>query len=62
MTLDPDTPIECSHRDTINAFCSCPKTDCPRHGICCQCILAHKRRTDDPLAKRLPHCLRELLE
>lgn len=31
--------------------CPCPKTTCPNHGTCCQCIVKHKN-TDS-----LPFCL-----
>jgi hypothetical protein len=54
--------IECPIRDDINAYCSCPKTDCPRHGLCCECIIEHKNRLDDPIIKRFPHCLRDLVK
>lgn len=50
----------CPLREKINGYCSCPKEDCPRHGLCCECILAHKGRIDDPMIKRFPHCLRDL--
>jgi hypothetical protein len=36
--------------------------DCPRHGLCCECIVAHKNRTEDPILKRFPHCLRDLVQ
>jgi hypothetical protein len=56
-----ENAIDCPRRDETNIYCSCPKTDCSRHGLCCQCILAHKQRPDSPLSKRFPHCLRDLL-
>jgi hypothetical protein len=31
--------------------CACPKTACPNHGRCCQCVIKH-RNTDS-----LPFCL-----
>jgi len=52
----------CPVRDRINEFCSCPKTDCPRHGICCECILNHKNRENVKMIVRFPHCLRELVQ
>ena len=52
---------DCALRDEINTFCSCPKTDCQNHGLCCACILAHKHRLDAPIEKRFPHCLRDLV-
>lgn len=54
--------INCLMREDINAYCSCPKTDCPRHSLCCACIIEHKNRVDDPLLKRLPHCLRDMVK
>lgn len=32
--------------------CLCPKTDCPNHGKCCQCVKAHQGK------ENLPVCLR----
>ena len=54
--------IVCPVREEINVYCSCPKADCPRHGICCECIVAHKNRTEEPILKRFPHCLRDLVQ
>lgn len=54
--------IQCPAREAVNSYCSCPKKDCPRHGLCCQCIVAHKSRTEEPILKRFPHCLRGLAE
>ena len=31
--------------------CICPKTTCPNHGKCCECVIKH-RNTDS-----LPYCL-----
>jgi hypothetical protein len=53
---------ECPVREQVNAFCSCPKTDCPRHGVCCECILDHKHRENVKMIVRFPHCLRELVQ
>jgi len=33
--------------------CPCPKTECPNHKICCECILRHKNLDG------LPFCLFE---
>lgn len=52
---------DCSDRIKINKYCSCPKTECERHGICCKCILAHKDRKDVAFHIKLPHCLRDQL-
>ncbi len=53
-----DRPCRGARGDTV---CSCPKTDCPRHGVCCECILFHREREGEPVVKRLPHCMRFLL-
>ncbi len=34
--------------------CNCPKTDCPRHGKCCQCINNHLR----PEQPNMVYCMR----
>lgn len=45
----------------IAILCTCPKTDCPRHGLCCACVRSHRDREHEPTIKRLPHCLRFLV-
>jgi len=52
----------CPVREQINQYCSCPKTECPRHGLCCECILDHKNREDVKMIVRFPHCLREQVQ
>jgi hypothetical protein len=54
--------LHCPFREKINEYCSCPKVDCERHGLCCECIVNHKNRINDPFEKRFPHCLRDLLK
>lgn len=54
--------VGCPVQEQINAYCSCPKTDCPRHGQCCECILNHKNRENVKLIVRFPHCLRDLVQ
>ena len=54
--------VECPNRDRIEAYCSCPKADCSRHGLCCECIVTHKNRIEEALLKRLPSCLRDLVK
>ena len=54
--------LDCPVREKINEYCSCPKTACENHGLCCRCIVKHKKLADKPFDKRLPHCLRGLLE
>lgn len=53
---------DCPVREEINDYCSCPKTECENHGICCKCILSHKNRLEVPIEIRFPHCLRELVK
>lgn len=53
--------IDCPVREAINTFCSCPKTECENHGLCCECIIEHKNRVDVPILTRFPHCLRDLV-
>ena len=31
--------------------CACPKTSCPNHGRCCDCVIKHK------VTDSLPYCL-----
>lgn len=38
-----------------NAKCTCPNTDCPRHGNCEACVLYHREEKGN-----LPVCLRHL--
>ena len=54
--------VNCPARTKINTYCSCPKTDCQRHGLCCECVLTHKNRVTEPIIKRFPHCLRDLVQ
>ena len=54
-------PRDCPGRERIKAYCPCPKPECPNHGACCQCILSHRNREQDPVLKRLPACVREMV-
>lgn len=54
--------VDCPAQDRINEYCSCPKTDCPRHGRCCECISDHRHRENVKMIVRFPHCLRELVQ
>ena len=38
--------------------CTCPKTECERHGKCCECINHHRKIPLNPVV----FCLRELIE
>jgi hypothetical protein len=37
--------------------CTCPKTDCVRHGTCCQCVNHH--RAGEEGIHPLPFCVRQ---
>ncbi len=54
--------VPCPARDENSEYCSCPKTDCERHGLCCECIVNHKNTIDVSYEKRFPHCLRKLFK
>lgn len=51
----------CLVRGKKNIYCSCPKTECERHGVCCECIVSHKERKDVAFHVKFPHCLRDQL-
>lgn len=34
--------------------CTCPMKKCPRHGICCECIMNHREKGS------LVHCMRAI--
>ncbi len=50
----------CPARDAVG-WCTCPKRDCPRHGLCCACVRSHLERAGEPPLKRLPHCVRPVV-
>ena len=56
MALDPS---RCPVAGQIE--CTCPKGDCPRRGLCCECVRSHRERVDEPPIKRLPHCVRHIV-
>ena len=41
----------------LNPNCNCPKTECPRHGNCMECVEFHKKE-----GKKIPFCLRFMVE
>ncbi len=59
--MDFNASSACPDRERINDYCPCPKQECPQHGACCQCLLSHKNREQDPVLKRLPACLRDMV-
>ena len=40
----------------LNPNCDCPKTECPRHGNCMECVEFHKAE-----GKKIPFCLRSMV-
>jgi hypothetical protein len=57
-----DGLVQCPRTAQNETRCSCPKTACENHGVCCECIVAHKKREDGDNLKRFPHCLRSLVQ
>ena len=49
--------IPMSQISVLNSNCNCPKTDCPRHGNCMECVEFHKANS-----KKIPFCLRFMVE
>ena len=47
---------KCPNAKSNEASCPCTADDCPRHGVCCECIRAHVS------SGNLPACARELGE
>ena len=45
--------MECK-KEANKEKCACPNGDCDNHGICCDCVRAHRE------AGGLPMCLRDL--
>lgn len=41
----------------LNSNCNCPKTECPRHGNCMECVEFHKNNSD-----KIPFCLRSMIK
>ena len=31
----------CPNFASNNSYCTCPKNECPRHGVCCLCVQNH---------------------
>ena len=47
-----DAAEKCPNRETNLQTCACAVEDCPRRGMCCECIAAHRDKGD------LPACVR----
>jgi hypothetical protein len=45
---------KCLNLDANNEKCPCEAQDCPRHGVCCECIRAHVADGS------LPACARDI--
>lgn len=41
---------DCSNMEKNKQQCTCAYTNCPRHGVCCQCVAYHLPQ------KQLPQC------
>lgn len=39
---------DCNNKQTNLAHCNCTYDPCPRKGICCECIVYHKRMGELP--------------
>ena len=44
--------------DNLNPNCNCPKTECPRHGNCMECVEHHKSIPGG----KIPFCMRYMVE
>ncbi len=42
----------------LNPNCNCPKTECPRHGNCMECVEYHKSIPGG----KIPYCLRFMVQ
>lgn len=38
----PTAPAQCANHALNQAMCPCRNTTCANHGICCECLLAHR--------------------
>ena len=50
-------PCRSSDMTELNPNYNCPKTECPRHGKCMECVEFHKANSD-----KIPFCLRFMVE
>lgn len=44
--------VNCPNQSKNKDNCPCVEDYCPRHGICCECILYHKDYGDQPACLR----------
>lgn len=40
--------MECRKKEN-EKNCTCPGTDCPRHGVCCECVVYHREKGNVPM-------------
>jgi hypothetical protein len=40
--------MECANQKKNAERCTCSYPGCPRHGICCECIVYHRRMDELP--------------
>jgi len=43
---------KCENKKENEKECPCSEIDCENHGICCQCILYHRKNGDKPACLR----------
>ncbi len=44
--------IECTNKANNKVECSCKKSDCANHGICCECVANHRQKGNYPACLR----------
>ncbi len=44
--------VNCLNKETNKTRCPCPKKDCLRYGICCECVYYHKNCGNKPACLR----------
>lgn len=42
-------PADCPNHETNLQMCPCTEVNCPRRGICCECIIYHRNSAQWPL-------------
>jgi hypothetical protein len=45
--------LNCPNREVNKKRCPCPKKQCVNNGLCCECVLKHKRKGDLPACFRM---------
>ncbi|SDB51557.1 hypothetical protein SAMN05660653_02554 [Desulfonatronum thiosulfatophilum] len=39
---------QCPRIKINTKFCTCTSVDCPKHGLCCECLHYHRQRNELP--------------